>query len=87
MRRGQIKKRFSKRMIVTILEENEAGISMLELSRKIHFGQRTLYAWKSQYAGMSVSELKRLKDFEHENSRFKRMYTVVSMDRDHKGGY
>ena len=76
------KKRFSERMIVTILAENEAGISMSELSRKYRVGQSTLYTWKSKYAGMSVSELKRLKALELENSRLKRMYAELSMDNE-----
>ena len=76
------KKRFSERMIVTILAENEARISMSELSRKYRVGQSTLYIWKSKYAGMSVSELKRLKALELENSRLKRMYAELSMDNE-----
>ena len=55
------KKRFNETTIVKILAENEAGISMSDLSRKYSVGESTLYAWKSKYAGMTVGEFKRLK--------------------------
>ena len=37
------------------------------------------YKWKAKYAGMDVSQLRRLKDLETENSRLKRMYADLSL--------
>ena len=34
---------------------------------------------KAKYGGMSVSELKRVKDLEAENARLKRMYADLSL--------
>ncbi len=39
----------------------------------------TYYKWKAKYAGMDVSQLRRLKDLETENSRLKRMYADLSL--------
>ena len=74
------KKRFSEAQIFSILQEGEAGVPVLELSRKHGFGESTFYQWKSKYGGMSLAELKRLKQLEEENRRLKQMYATLSMD-------
>jgi len=76
------KKRFSEAQIVKILQEGEAGMSVPDLSRKYGFGESTYYSWKSKYTGMSVQELKRLRDLEKENQRLKQMYANLSMDHE-----
>ena len=76
------KKRFNETQIITILKENEAGMPVVELSRKYGIGESTLYTWKSKYAGMDVAELKRLRQLEEENRRLKQMYATLSMDHD-----
>lgn len=75
-----MKKRFTEEQIVMILQEGEAGIPVLDLVRKYGFGESTYYQWKSKYAGMTVSELKRLKQLETENRRLKEMYATLSLD-------
>lgn len=74
--------RFSEAQIIGILKENEAGVSVPNLARKHVVGESTIYAWKSKYAGMSVSDLKRLKNLEKENRRLKQMYATLSMDHE-----
>jgi putative transposase len=76
------KKRFSETQIFNILKEGEAGIPIADLSRKYGMGNSTYFAWKAKYAGMSLSELKRLKQLEEENSRLKRMYASLSLDHE-----
>jgi len=76
------KKRFSEEQIIMILKEGEAGMPLLDLCRKYGMGQSTYFSWKSKYAGMSVSELKKLKQLEEENSRLKRMFADLSLDHE-----
>ena len=76
------KKRFNETQIIGMLKEHEAGMPMLELSRKYGVGESTLYTWQNKYAGMEVAELKRLKQLEEENRRLKQMYATLSMDHD-----
>jgi len=59
---------------MAILGEGEAGLPVAEVCRKHGISNATYYQWKSKYAGMSVNELKRVKDLEAENSRLKKMY-------------
>ena len=40
----------------------------------------TYYQWKSKYAGVSANELKRIKDLEAENGKFKRMYAELALE-------
>ena len=76
------RKRFNEVQIVNILNEGLAGMPVSELCRKHRVGESTYYKWKSKYGGMSLSELKRLKQLEQENKRLKRMYATLSMDHD-----
>ena len=42
----------------------------------------TLYKWKAKYGGMTVSELRRLKDLEAENAELKRLLGDAMLDND-----
>mgnify|MGYP001450786606 CR=1 FL=1 len=75
-------RKFSESQIVKILKEYESGLSASQLSRKHGVGESTIYTWRNRYGGMSVSELKRLKDLEAENRRLKQMYATLSMDHE-----
>jgi len=74
------KSRFSEEQIIRILKENEAGVSVSELTRKYQISSPTLYAWKAKYGGMDASQLKRLKELESENGRLKHMVADLSLD-------
>jgi putative transposase len=74
------KSKFSESQIVSFLKEAEVGVSVEELSRQNGFSKASFYKWKSKYSGMSVSELRRLKELEEENRRLKQMYANLSLD-------
>ena len=74
------KSRFSESQIVNILKEAEAGVVLEDLIRQHGFSKASFYKWKAKYGGMSVSELKRLKELEEENRRLKQMYANLSLD-------
>jgi putative transposase len=76
------KSKFSESQIVQILKEAEAGVSLDELSRQHGFSKTSFYKWKAKYAGMSVSELKRMKELEEENRRLKQMYANLSLEHE-----
>ena len=62
------KKRFTEEQIIAVLKESEAGAKTKELCRKHGISEPTFYNWKAKYAGMTVSEARRLKELEAENS-------------------
>lgn len=76
------KKRFSEAQIVAVLQEGQAGMPIADLCRKHRVGESTYYKWKSKYGGMSVTELKRLRQLEKEHQRLKQMYATLSMDHE-----
>lgn len=53
------KTRFTEAQIFSILQENETGISAPELSRRHGVDENTIYAWKTKYAGMALSNIGR----------------------------
>ena len=50
------------------------------MCRKHGISNATYYQWKSKYAGMSLSELKRVKEVEGENARLKRLYADLALE-------
>jgi putative transposase len=74
------KSRFTESQIVAILKEADAGLKVAEVCRKHGISQPTYYAWKSKYGGMSVAELKRVKELEAEHAKLKRMYADLAME-------
>jgi len=74
------KSRFSEAQIVEILKEGEAGIPVSDLIRKHGISRPTYFNWRSKYGGVSVSELKRMRDLEAENAKLKRMYADLALE-------
>lgn len=73
------KTRFAENQIIAILKEGEAGVQVKEICRKHGISDDTYYNWKSKYGAMNASDLKRLKEMEHELSQLKRMYADVAL--------
>lgn len=74
--------RHSEIQIIAILKEEEQGMKVTELCRKHGISDATFYNWKKRYGGMTVDELKRLKELEYENARLKKMYSNLSLEHD-----
>ena len=74
------KKRFSEEQIIKILQEHEAGMKVEDLCRRHEISNATFYNWKSKYGGMQVSEAKRLRDLETENTKLKRLLAEAMLD-------
>jgi putative transposase len=68
------RKRFSEEQIIGILKESEAGAKTKDLSRKHGIFDATFYNWKAKYAGMTVSQARRLRELEleHDNTKLKK---------------
>jgi putative transposase len=72
--------KFSETQILNILKEQEQGIKVADICRNHGISDATFFNWKKKYSGMTVQELKRLKELEYENSRLKRMYADLSLE-------
>ena len=76
------KKRFTEAQIVSILHQQEVGKSVKDISRENGISDATFYNWKAKYGGMQVSDVKRMKDLEEENSRLKRIVANQTLEID-----
>lgn len=68
-----MKKKFTEAQIVFALRQAENGTPIAEIIRKMEISEVTFYRWKKKYAGIGVSELRRLKQLDDENRRLKRI--------------
>ena len=75
-----VRKRYTEEQIIAVLREGEAGAKVTDLCRKYGMSDATYYNWKARYAGLTVSELKRLKALEKENRRLKQIVGEQSLD-------
>ena len=62
------------------MKEADAGRSVNEIWRQYGINSATYYKWKAKYGGLEASDVKRLKELEHENNRLKRMYADLSLE-------
>ncbi|ULA66862.1 MAG: hypothetical protein LZF62_140164, partial [Nitrospira sp.] len=73
-RSGPMKRsKFSEEQIVYALRQAESGTPIGDLCRQYGIAEQTFYAWKKKYAHLGVTELRRLRQLEEENSRLKRL--------------
>jgi len=63
-----------------MIKEQEAGLPTAELCRKHGLSPATFYKMKAKYGGMDLSDAKRLKQLEDENSKLKRLVAEVMLD-------
>ena len=72
--------RFSEEQIVDAIRQAETGTPVGDLCRQLGVSEATFYAWKKKYAHLGVSELRRLRQLEEDNSRLKRLVADLSLD-------
>ena len=75
-----VRKKYTEEQIIAILKEGEAGAKIGELCRKYGISDATYYNWKRKYAGMTVSDVRRLKGLEEENRRLKQIVGEQALD-------
>jgi putative transposase len=74
-------KRFTEEQIIAVLRESEAGAKTKELCRRHGISDATFYNWKAKYGSMTVSEARRLKELEAENSKLKRLLAEAELEK------
>jgi putative transposase len=75
------KKWFSEEQFAFALRQADAGTSVGEICLKIGVAEATFCRWKKVYAGMGVSEIRRLKQLEEENGKLKRLVADLTLDK------
>jgi transposase-like protein len=62
--------------VIGMLREAEValsqGMTVGQVCRQLSISEQTYYRWRKQYGGMKISQAKRMKDMERENTRLKK---------------
>lgn len=77
-----MKKRFTEEQIIGFLREADASIAIKDVCRRHGFSEASYYLWRSKFGGMSVRDVKRLKDLESENVRLKKLLAEQLFEND-----
>jgi putative transposase len=79
------RKRYSVEQIIGKLREAEVvlsqGRTVKEVSRDLGVTEQTYYRWRKEYGGLKVSQARRLKELERENSRLKKAVAELTLDK------
>lgn len=57
------------------------GTSMADAIRAIGVTEVTYYRWRSEYGGMKLDHVKRLKELEIENARLRKAVSDLTLDK------
>ena len=76
------KSKHSEAQIIGVLKQVEAGRKVEDVAREQGVSKHTIYAWKSRYGGMDVSEAQEVKQLREENARLKKLVADLSLDKD-----
>lgn len=72
---------FTESQIVFALKQSETGVKVEEVCRKMGISQATFYNWKKKFGGLGITELRRLRQLEEENSQLKKLVADLSLDK------
>jgi len=73
------KSEFTEEQTACALKQAELGTPVAEVRRKMGISDATFYNWRTKYGGLSPSELCRLKQFEEESAKPKRLVADLSL--------
>ena len=73
--------KFTELQIVFAIKQVETVTRLNVVCRKMGISAANFYNWKKKYVGLGVSELRRLKNLEEENSQLKKLVADLSLDK------
>ena len=74
-------KHYNKEQIIYALRQVEGGRKIAEVCRELGVSEQTYHRWKGKYAGLGISELRRLKQLDDENASLKKLVADLSLDK------
>jgi putative transposase len=73
--------KFSEEQIAYAMRQAESGTPVSDVCRQLGVSEATFYVWKKKYAHLGVSELRRLRQLEEENTRLKQLVADLTLDK------
>ena len=77
-----IKERYSDEQIIGFLRESESGVSLKDLCRWHGFSEASFHLWRNKFSGLEVTDVKRLKALEAENTRLKKLLAEAMLAQE-----
>ena len=74
------KSRFSEEQIIGMIKEQEGGVPTAEVCRKHGISTASFYKYKSKFGGLDVSDARKLKALEDENTKLKKLLAEQMLD-------
>ncbi|QYK49745.1 MAG: transposase [Phycisphaeraceae bacterium] len=75
------KSRYTEEQIAFALRQAESGTPIVEVCRKMGISEQTFFRWKKKFAGMGITEVRRLKQLEEENRKLKALVADLALDK------
>jgi len=79
MPRGQ---KFPIEVMLRAMREVDNGVPVDVVCRKVGMAEKTFYRYREKYAGMGVTEARRLRELEDENARLKKLLSEQLLHND-----
>jgi putative transposase len=73
--------KFSEEQVAYALRQVESGTPVADVCRQFGVSEATFYVWRKKYAHLGVSEMRRLRQLEDENTRLKRLVADLTLDK------
>ena len=73
--------RYSEEKILYALKQAESGTPVGDVCRQMGISEATYYVWKKKYGGLSLADLRELRQLRDENSKLKRLVADLTLDR------
>jgi putative transposase len=75
---------YTPEQIITKLREAEIyigqGKTVKEASKQLAISEQTYYRWRREYGGMDITQARKLREIEKENTRLKKLVADLSLD-------
>ena len=78
-RKRQTAEQFISKLRIAEVETSK-GQTIGLVCRKLEISEQTYYKWRREYGGMRTDQAKRLKEFERENVRLKKLVADQALD-------
>ena len=77
-------KRHTVEQVISKLREAEVALGkgqpIAKVVRRLGIAEQTYYRWRKEYGGLRMDQAKRLKEFEKENTRLKKVVADLALD-------
>jgi putative transposase len=75
------KSKFSLEQIAYALRQAESGTAVADARHLLGVSEATFYVWRKKFAHLGVSELRRMRSLERENTRLKEVAADLTFDK------